>query len=169
MVRVRAGSFGNTRPFLFPQSRKAMAGREDLHGRRWKLWLLMGILALALWGCTGLYFRHVPLEKTPPPVGVVSNLAFREQWQGFFLYGEKIGFSHFRIEEAEDIPGAFKISSEAVLRLKVMGIKEESLFKKVDYVTRDLRLLRVIGEQELDGEMQRMEAEVVGGGVRVET
>jgi hypothetical protein len=127
MVRVRAGSFGDPRPFLFPQSRKAMTGRKDLHGRRWKLWLLIGILALALWGCTGFYFRHVPLVKTPPPVGVVSSLAFREQWQGFFLYGEKIGFSHFRIEDPEDISGAFKISSEAVLRLKVMGIKEESL------------------------------------------
>jgi hypothetical protein len=130
---------------------------------------LIGILAMALWGCTGLYFRHVPLEEALPPAGVVSNLAFREQWQGFFLYGEKIGFSHFWIEEAEDLLGAFKISSEAVLRLKMMGIKRESLFKEVAYVTPDLRLLRLIGEQKLDGQTRRVEAAAVDGGIKVET
>ena len=108
---------------------------------------LIGILIAALWGCTGLYFQNVPLEKPPAPAGVVSHLAFREQWQGIFLYGEKIGFSHFRIEEAEDLPGAFKISSEAVLRFKMLGIEKESLFKEVDYVTPDLRLLKVRGDQ----------------------
>ncbi len=140
-----------------------------MYGRTWKLWVAVGISALALWGCTGLYFQHVPLEEAPAPAEVVSNLAFREQWQGIFFYGEKIGFSHFRIEEAEDLPGAFKISSEAVLRFKMVGIEKESLFKEVDYVTPDLRLLRVIGEQKLDGETRRVEAAVVDGGIRVET
>ncbi len=130
---------------------------------------LIGILAMSLWGCTGLYFHHVPLEKASPPAGVISNLGFREHWQGFFLYGEKIGFSHFRIEEAEDLPGALKISSEAVFRLKMLGMKKESLFKEVDYVTPDLRLLRVNGEQKLDGKMRRVEAVVVEGGIQLKT
>jgi len=124
---------------------------------------------MAMWGCTGLYFHRIPLEKASPPVGVISNLAFREQWQGFFWYGEKIGFSHFRIEEADDLPGSFKISSEAVFRFKMLGIKKESFFKEVDYVTSDLRLLRMHGEQKLDGKMRRVEAVVVDGGIRVKT
>jgi hypothetical protein len=130
---------------------------------------LIGILITALWACTGLYFQDVPLEKAPAPVGVISNLAFREQWQGIFLFGEKIGFSHFRIEEAEDIPGAFKISSETVLRFKTVGIERESLFKEVDYVTPALWLLKVHGEEILDGETRMVEAGVVDGGIRVET
>ncbi len=129
----------------------------------------IGILTMALWGCTGLYFHRIPLEKPPPAVEVVSNLPFREHWQGFFFYGEKIGFSHFRIEEAEDLPGAFKISSEAVFRLKMLGIRKKSLFKQVDYVTPDLRLVKVCGEQNLDGEMRSVEAEVVDGGINVKT
>ena len=124
---------------------------------------------MALWGCTGLYFHRIPLEKAPPAAEVISNLPFREHWQGFFFYGEKIGFSHFRIEEAEDLPGAFKISSEAVFHFKMLGIKKESLFKQVDYVTPDLRLLKVCGEQNLDGEMRRVEAAVVDGGINVKT
>jgi transglutaminase-like putative cysteine protease len=124
---------------------------------------------MALWACTGLYFQHVPLEEATAPAEVVSNFAFREQWQGIFLYGEKIGFSHFRIEEAKDLPGAFKISSEAVLRFKMVGIERESLFKEVDYVTPDLRLLKVHGEEKRDGETRRVEAAVVDGGIRVKT
>ena len=130
---------------------------------------LMGMLTMALLGCTGLYFHHVPLEKASPPLGVMSNIRFREHWQGFFWYGEKIGFSHFRIEEAEDLPGAFKISSEAVFRFKMLGMKKESLFKEVDYVSPDLQLLRVNGEQKLDGKMRRLEAVVVDGGIRLKT
>jgi len=142
----------NPRPGFFPRA---------FHGS------LIGMLAMALWGCTGLYFQRIPLEKPLPPAGLISNLAFREQWQGFFLYGEKIGFSHFWIEEAEDLPGAFKISSEAVFRFKMLGMKKESLFKQVDYVTPDLRLLKVCGEQNLDGEMRRVEAAVGDGGIDV--
>ncbi|MFB0505500.1 MAG: transglutaminase family protein [Thermodesulfobacteriota bacterium] len=124
---------------------------------------------MALLGCTGLYFHHVPLEKASAPVEMISNLRFREHWQGFFWYGEKIGFSHFRIEEAKDLPGAFKISSEAVIRFKMLGIKKESILKEVDYVTPDLQLLRVNGEQKLDGKIRRVEAEVVDGGLRLKT
>jgi hypothetical protein len=130
---------------------------------------LLGILTLALLGCAGLYFHRIPLEEAPAPAGVISNLGFREHWQGFFWYGEKIGFSHFRIEEAKDLPGAFKISSEAVIRFKMLGIKKESLLTEVDYVTPDLQLLRTSGEQKLDGKIRRVEAEVVDGGVRLRT
>jgi len=130
---------------------------------------LIGILTMALWGCTGLYFRQVPLEKACPALGVVSNLGFREHWQGFFFYGQKIGFSHFRVEEAQDLPGAFKISSEAVFRFKMLGIKKETLFREVDYVAPDLRLLRVDAEQKLDGKVQRVAAAVVEGGIRLKT
>jgi len=129
----------------------------------------MGMLTMALLGCTGLYFHHVPIEKASPPLGVMSNIRFREHWQGFFWYGEKIGFSHFRIEKAEDLPGAFKISSEAVFRIKMLGMKKESLFKEVDYVSPDLQLLRVNGEQKLDGKVRRLEAVVVDGGIRLKT
>lgn len=129
----------------------------------------IGMLTMALWGCTGLYFHRIPLEKPPPAAEVISNLPFREHWQGFFFYGEKIGFSHFWIEEAEDLPGAFKISSEAVFRLRMLGIRKESLFKQADYVTPDLRLLKVCGEQNLDGEMRSVEALVVDGGINVKT
>jgi hypothetical protein len=122
---------------------------------------------LSVLGCTGLYFHRVPLEHPSPSVGTVSKLPFREQWQGFFFYGEKIGFSHFWIEEAEDLPGAFRISSEAVIRFKMFGLKKESLFKQVDYVTPDIRLLKVRGEEKLDGETRRVEAEVVDGGIRI--
>ena len=146
-----------------------MERRKGLYQRTWKKWFLIGILTMALWGCTGLYFRHVPLEKAFAPVEVLSNLRFREHWQGFILYGEKVGFSHFRIEEAQDHPGAFKISSEAVFRFKMLGIKKESLFKEVDYVTPDLRLLKVKGEQKLDGRIRKVEAEVVDRGIMVKT
>ncbi|MFQ6078857.1 MAG: transglutaminase family protein [Thermodesulfobacteriota bacterium] len=146
-----------------------MEGRKDLYGRAWKGSFIIGILTMTLWGCSGLYFRHVPLEKAFAPAGVISNLGFREHWQGFFWYGEKIGFSHFRIEEARELPGAFKISSEAVIRFKMVGIKKETLLKEVDYVTPDLRLLRTSGEQKLDGKIRLVEAEVVDGGVRLKT
>jgi len=136
---------------------------------RWQKWSFMAISTLALAGCTGLYFRQVPLEKAFPPLGVISNLGFREHWQGFFFYGEKIGFSHFRIEEAQDLPGAFKISSEGVFRFKMLGMEKETLFREVDYVTPDLRLLRVDAEQKLDGKVQRVEAAVVEGGIRLKT
>jgi len=43
----------------------------------------------------GSIFTVSPVEEAPAPAEVISNLGFREHWQGFFLYGEKIGFSHF--------------------------------------------------------------------------
>jgi len=148
--------------------RKNLNSRSEVLFRVFRIFLV-GILTVNLWGCTGLYFHRVPLEKPPRPAGMISNLSFREQWQGFFFYGEKIGFSHFWIEEAEDLPGAFRISSEAVIRFKMLGVKKESVFKQVDYVTPDLRLLKVRGDQKLDGEVRRVEAEVVDGGIRVKT
>jgi len=127
----------------------------------------MMVLTIALGGCTGLYFHSVPIERAPDPAGTISNLTFGEHWQGFFLYGKKIGFSHFRIQEADDFPGAFKITSEAVFRFEALGIKKESLLREVDYVTPDLRLLRVESEQKLDGKIRRIEGVMVDGGLQL--
>ena len=160
----------NLWPFRFTKNgyRKNLNSRSELLSRVFKR-PLIGILTMALWGCTGLYFHRVPLEKAFAPAEVISSLGFREHWQGFFWYGEKIGFSHFRIEEVREFRGAFKISSEAVIRFKMLGIKKESLLKEVDYVTPDLRLLRANGEQKLDGKIRRIEAAVEGGGLRLKT
>lgn len=140
---------------------------KELYDKSLSCWVIMGTLTMVLGGCTALYFHSVPIERTSDPVETISNLAFVEHWQGFFLYGKKIGFSHFRIEEAADWPGAFKITSEAVFRFEALGIKKESLLRGVDYVTPDLRLLRVEGEQTLDGKTRRIEGLVVDGGLRL--
>ena len=168
-MRIGAGSLRIPALFCSSRAREGMEEQKGFHRRSWIRWLILGVSAVGMGGCTRLYFRSVPLERVPAPAEVISNLGFREHWQGFFLYGEKIGFSHFRIEEAEDFPGAFKISSEAIFRFKVLGMKKESLFKEIDYVTPDLRLLRVYGEQKLDGKTRRVEAVVVKDGVRVKT
>ncbi len=163
------GGRSNATPFLSLRERRGMEMQIGLRQKRSIRRLTIGISMMALSGCAGLYFHRVPLEEAPAPAGVISNLGFREHWQGFFWYGEKIGFSHFRIEEAKELPGAFKISSEAVIRFKMLGIKKETLLKEVDYVTPDLQLLRTSGEQKLDGKIRRVEAEVVDGGVRLKT
>ena len=140
---------------------------KGLYGKWVSRGFIMGVLTIALGGCTGLYFHTVPIERALDPAGTLLNFGFGEHWQGFYLYGKKIGFSHFRIQEADDFPGAFKITSEAVFRFKALGIEQESLLKEVDYVTPDLRLLRVESEQKLDGKIRRIEGVMVDGGLQL--
>jgi len=65
-------------------------------------------------GCAGSHFRPAE-QQFPGSAGFDPASVFgQEYWTGIVFDGEKIGFSHFRLEPAHEEPGQIDITSEAV-------------------------------------------------------
>ena len=85
---------------VWPDSLKKKA--ERLYCRRRIGRLCSALFLLVLTSCAHLYFRPI----TPPSETVrfrqLGELPYREIWFGFVFNGEKVGFSHLKIEPIQE-------------------------------------------------------------------
>jgi len=112
---------------------------------------LLLLLSFFFSGCAGLYFQKAPVVEAPPPLGELSRLPQREDWFGVIFNGEKIGLTHYRIEERNAPAGTFEIFSEALLRFKVLGLGKEVVLKESGTVAADMTLIDFVSDMTLDG------------------
>jgi hypothetical protein len=108
------------------------------------------ILILLLSGCAAQYFRDA---GTPPAPQVLSlqEWKHREIWTGVVFNGDKIGFTRRELRPAADAPGIWEIESEAVIRLRFLGVDKRVNLRALDRVRPDLTLASFHYEHEIDG------------------
>jgi hypothetical protein len=103
-----------------------------------------------LQGCASPYFK----DAGPPPGPAAVTLEswpHRELWTGVVFNGEKIGFTRRQVRAASDAPGRWEIESEAVMRLRFLGIDKRIRLHALDRVRPDLTLEAFSYEHEIDG------------------
>jgi len=111
--------------------------------------------------CASLYFQHLPSPVDPLQFKSLKDFPYRELWSGFVFYGEKVGFSHLEITpwEGEQF---FRISSEAHLRIRFMGLDKQVSVKSEDIVRPDLTLVSFHYEQKMDKKSWTIKGEIIG-------
>ena len=125
------------------------------------VWCII-LVILTLSSCAPLYFetRKPPVE--PLKISTLSELPYRELWQGFVFNGEKVGFTHLIIKP---IPGSdtFLITSEARLRILFLGMSRQIVMKSEDIVGPDLSLQSFRYEQTVDETLSRIHGCITDG------
>jgi len=106
-------------------------------------------LCALLTGCATPYFRDAGTPPSPAAV-TLETWPHRELWTGVVFNGEKIGFTR-RVLRAADTPGRYEIESEAVIRLRFLGIDKRINLHGLDRVRSDLTLESFRYEHEIDG------------------
>ncbi len=126
-----------------------------------RAWLLA--LVLVLPGCASTYFH----DAGPAPE--VSQITFetwphRDLWTGVVFNGQKIGFTRRQVRAA-DAAGRWEIESEAVMRLRFLGIDKRIRLHARDRVRPDLTLEAFEYEHEIDGSHMRVSGRADGAAV----
>ncbi len=128
--------------------------------------LFLILVVSTLTGCAGLYFKESPVGILPPRLEKIPRLSFREQWFGVVFNGEKIGFSHVKIEDTS-APDLFKVASEGLVHLNFMGFRKEIVIKSTEYVRPDLTLVRFESERVIDSNKMAVKGWVKGNQLQV--
>ena len=104
----------------------------------------LGLAILLIWlVALGYYFRtQVPVFSPSPPANAGLRVEDREEWMGLYQQGRKIGYNHsvWRRQGEE-----YLLQDELVLRIKLMGEKQETRVKlegrlKPDFSLQSFRL-----------------------------
>jgi hypothetical protein len=117
-----------------------------------------------LQGCASTYFH----DAGPPPEPTAVNLEswpHRELWTGVVFNGQKVGFTRRQVRAVFDAPGLWEIESEAVMRLKFLGIDKRIRLHALDRVRPDLTLVAFSYEHEIDGNRMTVKGNADGGAV----
>jgi len=134
--------------------------------RSWKktiLNILVHLLCLFLFpSCASLYFQRVsPPEKTLS-VKDLGKLPFQELWSGFVFNGEKVGFTYLKIVPLQK-ENRFRITSEAHMHIRFLGMNKQINMKSIDIVKPDLTLVSFHYEQNLDDKSLVLDGEIRDG------
>jgi hypothetical protein len=121
---------------------------------------LVTIALPLLGGCAGLYFRDAGAPPTAPEYAL-TNLPFDEYWTAIVFNGEKIGFTHFKIESAGE--GEFLIQSTAALNFHFLTVDKVVKLFSEDRVGPDLTLRKFRYDYNLDGNALALEGAVDDG------
>lgn len=119
---------------------------------------LLSFLIMPLTGCTAGYFRAA--EGPLPMVQYTTeHWPYREYWSGIIFSGDKIGFSHFAIEQDR---GTLTVRSEAAMRLRFLTIDKRFTMTADEQLEADLSLKRFDYSYNLDGNIIHIRGHVEG-------
>jgi hypothetical protein len=108
------------------------------------------VFLVLLQGCAAQYFRDAGAPPAPQAVSL-EEWKHREIWTGVVFNGDKIGFTRRALRPAADAPGIWEIESEAVIRLRFLGVDKRVNLRALDRVRSDLTLASFRYEHEIDG------------------
>lgn len=126
--------------------------------------LLIGIWGIA--GCASMYFKKADLPPQSVKINDLSELPWKEQWQGVVFNGEKVGFSHLKITPLPE-DGLYSITSEAHLHIKFIGINKAIHMTGSERVRKDLTLSSFHYELKLDEEPLLIDGNIYDGRLQV--
>jgi hypothetical protein len=123
--------------------------------------------AFLLNGCASQYFKDA---GAPPPLPryTLAQLPYHDYWTGIVFNGDKIGFSHFTLDAA-DQAGQTELRSEAAFALRFLGLEKKFNLKSRDRVNADLTLVDFDYDLDLDGNHQLLHGHVQEGTLGVTT
>ena len=111
-------------------------------------WVVVFVVLLG--GCSTQYFRDAGSPPAPQAISL-EEWKHREIWTGVVFNGDKIGFTRRALRPAADAPGIWEIESEAVIRLRFLGVDKRVNLRALDRVRNDLTLASFRYEHEIDG------------------
>ncbi len=107
-------------------------------------------------GCASQYFRDADAPPAPQPVSL-SEWPHRELWTGIVFNGDKIGFTRRAVRRVAGEPERYEIESEAVIRLRFLGIDKRINMRALDRVRPDLTLEAFLYQHDIDGSPLKVE------------
>ena len=129
--------------------------------------LLTGLLLTGCGPHIPSLFEITTQAAEPPPQALqydLDELPYREYWVGLILLGDKVGFSHLRLEATQD--GGYLLESEAAMNFKVLGYEKKVHLLARDWVGPKLQLRRFQYEHHIDDSVLLQEGEVSDGQLR---
>lgn len=121
---------------------------------------------LLLNSCASLYFQNVNSPKEPLKLTDLGDLPYREIWSGFVFNGEKVGFTHLKIEPVQE-ENLFRITSEAHMLIRFLGLEKQINMKSIDTVRPDLTLVSFHYVQKMGEQSLVLNGKTMGGNLRV--
>jgi hypothetical protein len=117
-------------------------------------------------GCTSLRcFRKTGLLQRPVKIRNLSELSWREQWQGIVFNGDKVGFTRLKINPAVEA-GLYNIASETYPSVRFMGIDKMIHLIGFETVRPDLTLSSFHYELKMDAQPLWIDGDVREGQLR---
>lgn len=106
-------------------------------------------------GCVLRSITGGTAEPTAPAggYGTMDKLPFKEAWYGMYFKDDKVGYSHFKIEQRG---GNFTISSDSVMRLTAMKKTSEIVMRENVDVRPDLTLIAFNSSVNMNGKELKM-------------
>ncbi len=120
---------------------------------------------LLLSSCASIYFRPTTPPGEPHHISELGALPFKEIWSGFVFNGEKVGFTHLKIEPL-DKGTLFCITSEAYMHIRFLGVQKKVDIRSRDIVRPDLTLVSFHYEQRMDEKVLVLDGELVDGSLK---
>lgn len=148
------------------QSRFAFLANALLPGNwgplaRWAGIASFALAFAALAGCTARYF-HAAGAPPPAPRYGLEQWPYSEYWTGFVFNGQKIGFTHTRVDPAPQ-SRFYEVRSEAAAVLHFLGLEKKINLKSYDVVKADLSLERFAYDYDMDGNRMKITGHVADG------
>lgn len=124
------------------------------------------LLPFFLGSCASVYFKPVAAPEKRTQIENLGKLSGRDFWHGFVFNGEKVGFVHLKIDP---IPATqqYRVSSEAHLRIRFLGMEKRIDIKSDEVVMPDLSLVSFHYEQKMEGKPLVLDGRVEKGILRV--
>ena len=123
-------------------------------------------LALALAGCASSYFRPAQ-EPAPAARYSPALLPHKDLWSGVIFNGNKVGFSHLRVEPLSE-RGQYRLTSEAAIRIRLLGYEKAINLRAEDVVGEDLSLRRFRYHYVIDGSELVQSGRIAGRTLSIE-
>lgn len=120
-----------------------------------------------LGGCAGMYFHDAGAPPESAPRYALADLPFDEYWTGLVFNGNKIGFTHLRIEPVAERGDLFRLRARAVMHFRFLTIDKKINLESNDVVHSDLSIEHVHGEYDLDGNRLEIDATMTPEGLAV--
>jgi hypothetical protein len=124
--------------------------------------ILLAAFLIILTGCAGKHFRDAGGGTPPVTRHDLVVTPSQEYWTGIVFSGDKIGFSHFRLDPAGGTQDNFEISSEAVFSFRFLMMQKKFFLKSSDIVGRDLSLQRFEYDYDIDGSLMHQSGGIKG-------
>ncbi len=124
--------------------------------------VVLVVLSLSSLSCASLYFQTLQPPADRVKFSSLRDLPYREQWAGIVFNGEKVGFTHLKIQPLEHRELSL-ITSEAHMRFKFLGVDKKISLRSEDQVRADLQLVSFRYDLDMDGKILLLEGEVKEG------
>lgn len=113
--------------------------------------------------CAVLLIAPVVFALSGPAAAAEGELV-SEEWMNILFNGRKIGFNYQKIEQET---GGYKITSRAVIRMKIMEVEQDMSFSQVSHLDAEKKLKKFVYLQTIRNQRQRTIGVVYGDKMRL--